>query len=70
MPPRWTAAGMIGAQLLFTYAPFMHHLFHTAPLDGQSWLRITGVAALSFLVVELEKWIRFGRHKNKFVPVE
>ena len=28
------AAAMIGAQLLFTYAPFMQHLFHTAPIDA------------------------------------
>ena len=64
------AAGMIGAQLLFTYAPFMQHLFHTAPLDAGAWLRITAVAALSFALIELEKWVRFGRHKDKVVPVE
>lgn len=64
------AAGMIGAQLLFTYAPFMQHLFHTAPLDAGAWLRIAGVTVLSFAAVELEKWIRFGRHKDKIVPVE
>jgi len=64
------AATMIGAQLLFTYAPFMNHLFHTAPLDGGSWLRIIGVAALSFAVVEFEKWIRFGRHKGVAIPTE
>ena len=64
------AACMIGAQLLFTYAPFMQHLFHTAPLDAGAWLRITGVALLSFAAIELEKWIRFGRHKGKVVPIE
>ncbi|MDP1586891.1 MAG: HAD-IC family P-type ATPase, partial [Prosthecobacter sp.] len=64
------AAGMIGAQLLFTYAPFMQHLFHTAPLDAGAWLRIAGVALLSFGAIELEKWIRFGRHKGKVVPLE
>jgi magnesium-transporting ATPase (P-type) len=58
------AAGMIGAQLLFTYAPFMQHLFHTAPLDEGAWLRIAGVTLVSFAVIELEKWIRFGRHGN------
>ncbi|MDI1311110.1 cation-transporting P-type ATPase [Prosthecobacter sp.] len=64
------AAAMIGAQLLFTYAPFMNHLFHTAPLDADAWLRIVCVALLSFFLVELEKWIRFGRHHDKVVPVE
>ena len=64
------AAAMIGAQLLFTYAPFMNHLFHSAPLDSEAWLRITGVAVLSFLLVELEKWFRFGRHKGAARPVD
>ncbi|MBL9152374.1 MAG: cation transporting ATPase C-terminal domain-containing protein [Verrucomicrobiales bacterium] len=64
------AAGMIGAQMLFTYAPFMNRLFHTAPLDGGAWLRILGVALLSFGVVELEKWLRFGRHRDTIAPVE
>ena len=74
------AAAMIGAQLLFTYAPFMQllftyapfmqHLFHTASLDAGAWLRIAGVALLSFGAVELAKWIRVGRHRGKIVPVE
>jgi magnesium-transporting ATPase (P-type) len=51
---------MLGAQLLFTYAPVMNNLFHTAPIDAGAWLRIAGVAAVAFLAVELEKWIRFG----------
>jgi cation-transporting ATPase F len=64
------SACMIGAQLLFTYAPFMQNLFHTAPLDAGAWLRITGIALLSFGAIELEKWSRFGRQKGKSVPVE
>jgi Ca2+-transporting ATPase len=55
---------MIGAQLLFTYSPVMNHLFHSGPLDAGSWLRIASVALLSFGLVELEKWLRFGRHKQ------
>jgi Ca2+-transporting ATPase len=64
------AASMIVAQLLFTYAPFMNHLFHSAPLDGGAWLRIMAVTLLSFIAVELEKWIRFGRNRGKNVSVE
>jgi cation-transporting ATPase F len=56
---------MIGAQLLFTYAPVMNHLFHSGPLDAGSWLRIAGVSLLSLALVELEKWIRFGRHQRR-----
>jgi len=64
------AMTMIGAQLLFTNAPFMQHIFHTAPLDAGAWMHITGVALLSFGAIELEKWIRFGRHRGKVVPEE
>jgi Ca2+-transporting ATPase len=59
---RWAIGGslaMFGAQLLFTYSPVMNKLFHTAAIDAESWLRILGVAVLTFVVVEFEKWIRF-----------
>ena len=62
---RWAITGslaMLAAQLLFTYAPVMNRLFHTAPIDGESWLRVVGVAVLAFVAVELEKWIRHGKH--------
>jgi cation-transporting ATPase F len=64
----WTIAGslaMMGAQLLFTYAPVMNRLFHTAPINSESWLRIVGVAAMVFVAVEFEKWIRFGRSRGE-----
>jgi magnesium-transporting ATPase (P-type) len=52
------AAAMIGVQLLFTYAPFMNRLFHTAPISAEAWLHILAVATLAYLVVGVEKWIR------------
>ena len=52
------AVAMIGAQLFFTYAPLMHAAFHTAAIDLGAWLRIAAVSALSFMVVEIEKWLR------------
>lgn len=58
---RWIFAGiaaMLGAQLLFTHAPVMNRLFHTAPLDAGSWLYITGVGLAAYCVVEFEKWVR------------
>jgi cation-transporting P-type ATPase F len=68
----WAIAGslvMLGAQLLFTYAPIMNKLFHTAPIDVGSWLRIAGVAAAAFVAVEIEKWIRFGgRRGERTIP--
>ena len=41
----WGAAAMIAAQLLFTYAPFMNRLFHTAPIAAEAWLHILAVGS-------------------------
>lgn len=59
------ALAMLAAQLLFTYAPVMNKLFHTAPIDAGFWLRIAGVAGAAFVTVELEKWLRFGRRRGE-----
>ena len=48
-------ATMMAVQLLFTYLPVMNRVFHTAPLSGQSWLRILAAGAIVFAVVEIEK---------------
>lgn len=63
----WGVLGTIAVQLAFTYAPFMNHLFHTAPISLDSWGRIAAVSVFAFLAVEFEKWVRFGggRWKNK-----
>ena len=56
----WIIAGiatMIAAQLLFTYAPVMNHLFQTAPISGQAWLHILAVALVAYAAVGVEKWI-------------
>jgi len=58
------AATMILLQWLFTYAPVMNRLFHTTPLETDTWMRILGVSLFSFAAVEVEKWIRFGRHRT------
>ena len=49
---------MIAVQLLFAYAPFMNRLFHTAPIGGESWLRIVAVGLVIFVAVELKKLLR------------
>ncbi|MBX3125583.1 MAG: HAD-IC family P-type ATPase [Polyangiaceae bacterium] len=52
----WIGSGaMLLAQLLFTYAPFMNRLFHTAPIALHWWLYFTAAGALVFGVVELKK---------------
>jgi Ca2+-transporting ATPase len=65
---RWAIVGalaMVGAQLLFTYAPLMNRLFHTAPIPVESWLRIVAAAAAVFAAVEVEKWMRFGGRRGE-----
>ncbi|MFZ1745212.1 MAG: cation-transporting P-type ATPase [Nitrospirales bacterium] len=48
--------GMVfGIQGLFTYTDVMQTLFHTTGIDGLAWLRIVGIGAVIFLLVELEK---------------
>jgi magnesium-transporting ATPase (P-type) len=54
----WGVLVTIGLQLLFTYAPAMNFLFHTAPIDWEMWVLIIGVGLGSYFIVELEKWIR------------
>jgi cation-transporting P-type ATPase F len=56
----WVVGGvsaMMFVQLLFTYAPFMNKLFHSAPISGMAWLKIIGVGMIVFVVVELKKWL-------------
>jgi Ca2+-transporting ATPase len=65
---RWAVLGsvaMIGAQLLFTYAPIMNRLFHTAPITAISWLRIVAVAVVALVAVEIEKALRYGWGRNR-----
>jgi len=52
------ALAMLAAQILFTYAPVMNRLFHSAPLDTAAWLRVLAVGLLAFAAVGTEKWIR------------
>ena len=63
----WLVVGafsMLAAQLLLIYTPVMNTLFHTAPISGESWLRIAGVAVIVFVLVEFEKWMRYGHGRG------
>jgi cation-transporting ATPase F len=51
-------AGMIGLQVVFTYVPFFHVVFESAPIDLASWGRIVAVAVSVALVVAAEKSVR------------
>lgn len=58
------AIAMIGVQLFFTYSPLMHAAFHTAAIDVGAWMRIAAVSAISFAIVEIEKWMRRPKLKK------
>ncbi|MEO3826491.1 HAD-IC family P-type ATPase [Actinomadura sp. B10D3] len=50
------AAALVAVQALYTYAPFMNDVFHSAPLPASAWARIAATAALTYVLVELAKW--------------
>ncbi|MFI0353279.1 HAD-IC family P-type ATPase [Actinomadura sp. 9N407] len=63
----WVGAGalaLIAIQILYTYAPVMNDVFHSAPLAAPAWARIAAVAVLTYAVVELAKWasVRTAHH--------
>ena len=51
-------AAMTVAQLLFTYAPLMNRMFHTAPIGLMDWAHILAVGLLIYLVIGAEKMLR------------
>ena len=55
-------AAMAVAQLLFTYAPPMNRLFHTAPIGLADWAHIGAVGLVLYLVIGAEK--AFRRHRE------
>lgn len=59
----WRMAGaLIVLQLVFTYAPFMHVWFHTAPVTLRAWSVAIALSVVIFLLVEAAKWV--GRRIN------
>ena len=55
---KWVWLGslvMLVVQVAFTHLPFMQKLFHTEAIAPIWWLRLTGVGAVVFGVVELKK---------------
>ena len=49
------AIAMLAAQLVFTYAPIMNRLFHTAPQPLMWWVYATLAGAAILAVTELKK---------------
>ncbi|MFC8191907.1 cation-translocating P-type ATPase [Cellulomonas sp. NPDC057328] len=68
----WLSAGLlIALQLVFTYAPFMHAWFDSAPIGPVSWGLTAGVAVVVFLVMEAAKAVvrRVGQPSPGARPV-
>ncbi len=53
--------GVRGRRVPFASTPVRHRLFHSAPIGGESGLRILGVATTGFSAVVIEKRLRCGR---------
>jgi Ca2+-transporting ATPase len=59
---RWVLGGaglMVLLQLVFTYLPAMHTAFGSQPIGWREWGLILGASLIVFIVIELEKWIRY-----------
>lgn len=58
---KWIVVGivaMIILQISFTYIPTMNIIFQTAPIDSEAWIGIIVLATISYLILEVDKWIR------------
>jgi magnesium-transporting ATPase (P-type) len=54
----WSAAALIGLQLVYTYVPFMNELFGSRPLAAWSWILPVVLSVGVFFAVELLKLVR------------
>ncbi len=57
---RWVLGGVaitIALQLMYTYAPFMHVAFQSAPLTLEHWSYIFAAGVATLFIVEFEKWL-------------
>ncbi|MFW5969076.1 MAG: cation-translocating P-type ATPase [Halofilum sp. (in: g-proteobacteria)] len=54
-------ATVVTLQLIFTYAPFMTHLFETRPVDFVHGVEILAIGIVLFAILELEKSVRRRR---------
>ena len=68
----WLLVGIgttVVLQALFTYAPTMNTLFHTAPIGWTAWAFIAALAAFAYLLVELDKWRQRHARADRSVPI-
>jgi Ca2+-transporting ATPase len=48
---------MILLQIVFTYIPVMNEIFQSKPIELDSWLKIIGVSLVTFLIIEIKKFV-------------
>jgi Ca2+-transporting ATPase len=48
---------MILLQIAFTYIPVMNEIFQSKPIGIDSWLKIIGVSLITFLIIEIKKFV-------------
>lgn len=53
---------MVSLQIAYTYLAEMNLLFKSAPISLEAWMMIISISIVSFLIIEIEKWI--SRKKN------
>ncbi|MFQ3662897.1 MAG: HAD-IC family P-type ATPase [Chloroflexaceae bacterium] len=69
---RWLVVGVLVIallQLAFTYAPVMHRIMGSAPLDLAAWGRVLAVGVVTYTIIEIEKWLR-RQFTRRRVPVQ
>ena len=72
---RWIGVGvasMVALQLLFTYAPFMNRMFHSAPIGWDAWSLILLTALAAYGIVGIEKSLRrrWAARQHRASPIE
>jgi cation-transporting ATPase F len=58
---KWIILGiilMLLLQLVYTYLPAMNIVFQSVPIEIDSWLRIIALAAIAYIIIEFDKWIK------------
>lgn len=60
----WGVALMVIVQALYVHTPVMNTLFHSAPISLVAWLRIIGASIAIYIIVGVEKFIRFRFRKG------
>jgi Ca2+-transporting ATPase len=65
-------AVMILLQIAFTYAPIMNEIFQSKPIGIESWLKIIGVSIVTFLIIEIKKFVsnRLNLKRNSNIQLD